>query len=100
MRKKSTTNPKKIKRSSTDARHLARCQPRTGKPVGTPGVADQRLVSRLIDDVPTNWLDPLLTGSKAVIDHRKNMFTCADIERLFNALRARMCKTANEKVQI
>jgi len=54
------------------------------------------MVSRLIADVPSNWLDPLLTGDKAVIDHRKPMFTCGDIERLLNAIRARMTKTANK----
>lgn len=46
MRPKPKTQSKQIKWTSTDARHLARCQPRKRKPVGTPGVADQRLVSR------------------------------------------------------
>ena len=47
MRTKPTTQTKKIKWSSTDARNLARCQPRKRKPVGTPGVADQRFVRRM-----------------------------------------------------
>lgn len=38
--------------------------------------------------IPANWLDPLLTGPNAVIGHPP--YNCHDVERLFNALRARM----------
>ena len=51
------------------------------------------LAGLLIKDVPGNWLDPILTGAHAVIDHRKLMFTCRDIERILNAIRQRMRKT-------
>jgi hypothetical protein len=37
---------------------------------------------------PTNWLDPLLTGPTAVIG--KPPYGCPDIERLLNALKARI----------
>jgi hypothetical protein len=64
---------------------------------GTPAVAVQRVVSRLIEAVPSNWLDPMLTGDKAVIDHSKPMFTGRDIEKMFNALRDRMQKIVTQE---
>ena len=80
MRPKPTTQSKKIKWSSTDARHLARCQPRKCKPVGTPGVADQRFVSQpvrvqlsrksgwklppntVVVSRPSHWGNPFVVG--------------------------------------
>jgi hypothetical protein len=38
--------------------------------------------------IPTNWLDPLLTGPKAVIG--RPPYDCRDIERLLGAIRKRM----------
>lgn len=42
----------------------------------------------LIDCVPNNWLDPLLTGPNKIIG--KEPFTCRDIENILNAIRKRM----------
>lgn len=46
--------------------------------------ADER--ERCAQLVPTNWLDPLLTGPRAVIG--KPPYNCPDIERLLSALAA------------
>ena len=40
-----------------------------------------------LDAIPTTWLDPLLTGPKAVIGMPP--YGCPDIERLLNAIRER-----------
>ena len=40
------------------------------------------------DPIPTSWLDPLLTGPRAVIGTPP--YGCPDIERLLNALRIRV----------
>jgi hypothetical protein len=42
----------------------------------------------LSDLVPTNWLDPLLTGPDAVL--RGTKFNCQDIERLMLAVKERI----------
>ncbi len=44
--------------------------------------------TRLSSLVPTNWLDPLLTGPDAVIG--KPPYGCPDIERLLRAVRDRI----------
>lgn len=40
------------------------------------------------DLVPTNWLDPLLTGPRAVLGQPP--YTCADVERLLRAVKQRL----------
>lgn len=41
-------------------------------------------------EIPRTWLDPLLTGPKAVIGDPP--YNCKDIERLLAALRARVAR--------
>lgn len=43
--------------------------------------------------VPTTWLDPLLTGEKAVIG--KPPYNCKDIERLLQHIADRIRRTPN-----
>lgn len=50
-------------------------------------VASQRLGEKVLAAIPTTWLDPLLTGPKAVV---KVPATCPDIERLLRAIKARV----------
>jgi hypothetical protein len=38
--------------------------------------------------IPTGWLDPLLTGPNAVLGQPP--YNCHDVERLLNAIRARI----------
>ena len=53
--------------------------------------------SPIADLVPSNWLDPLLTGPDAVLQGYS--YTPADIERLLNAVRARIiAATTSEAV--
>jgi hypothetical protein len=54
-----------------------------------------RLVSRLLDDVPTNWLDPLLTGPDAALSQDADKWGSPDIECLLLRIKARMRKTVN-----
>ena len=44
--------------------------------------------SKMMNAVPTNWIDPLLTGSTAVIG--RPPYNCQDIERLLLEIRKRM----------
>jgi hypothetical protein len=44
----------------------------------------------LLDAVPTNWLDPMLTGPAAVLSKKPGSWNCHDIERLMFAVRERL----------
>ncbi len=57
-------------------------------------IGQNRLRKALLDAVPNNWLDPLLTGPKAVIGQPP--YNCKDIERLLNAVRARVSSTVSD----
>lgn len=57
-------------------------------------VRDNRLREAIRDAIPRSWLDPLLTGPKAVIGSPP--YTCSDIERLLNAIRERVTSTVRE----
>lgn len=59
----------------------------------------ERIVSRLLDDIPTSWLDPLLTGPDAALSKDAGKWGCPDIERLLLAIKDRMRKTANDQAQ-
>jgi len=48
----------------------------------------RQIAKELIDCLPTNWLDPMLTGKNAVLG--KNPWGCPDIENLINAIRKKM----------
>jgi hypothetical protein len=43
---------------------------------------------RAAKEIPSNWLDPLLSGPTKVISNPP--YTCRDIEQLLNAIRARL----------
>lgn len=49
---------------------------------------DRRGLREIADVIPTNWVDPLLTGPAAVISNQP--YTCKDIERLLLAVRVRV----------
>ena len=49
------------------------------------------MLKTLADRVPTNWVDPLLTGPDAVIGSPP--YNCGDIERLLLAIAARIRTT-------
>jgi hypothetical protein len=55
----------------------------------------KRVVSRLLDDIPTSWLDSLLTGPDAALHGDGGTWGCPDIERLLKRIKERMTKTAN-----
>ena len=48
---------------------------------------ERKIAGDLLECIPTNWCDPLLTGDKKVLHGE---FDCRDIERLLQALRKRM----------
>lgn len=54
-------------------------------------VRDNQLREAIRDAIPRSWLDPLLTGPKAVIGSPP--YNCQDIERLLNAIRERVTST-------
>ena len=45
-----------------------------------------------IDAIPENWLDSLLTGSKAALSGNAGRWGCPDIEKLLTAIRERIAK--------
>jgi hypothetical protein len=47
-------------------------------------------------EIPTTWLDPLLTGDRAAVSQH-GRFDCQDIERLLNQLRERLRARAAEE---
>lgn len=56
----------------------------------------EALAADLINCIPTNWLDPLLTGDNKVL-HGGYSYTPSDIEKLLIAIRKRMEKTVGIK---
>jgi hypothetical protein len=48
-----------------------------------------------LDDIPTSWLDSLLTGPNAALHGDGGTWGCPDIERLLKRIKERMTKTAN-----
>lgn len=58
-----------------------------------PAVSSSRLVRRLLQTVPKNWCDPLLTGPKRVI--RDPPYSGMDIERVCLGITERMRKASN-----
>jgi len=50
------------------------------------------LESRVLDCIPSNWCDPLLTGPRGIAVPAG----CPDIERLLNAIRAKVTQVFQE----
>lgn len=48
-----------------------------------------RFRTQSLDAIPTNWLDPLLTGPEAALKGTGD-WGCPDIERLINGIKARL----------
>ena len=46
--------------------------------------------SPLLDAIPSNWCDPLLTGPEAALHGKGGTWGCPDIERLLNGVRERL----------
>lgn len=69
----------------------------TPRPRATASTASGRERERLRQTVfaafPTSWLDPMLTGPRAVVPPEAKWFTQKDIERLVGALKARVMET-------
>lgn len=54
---------------------------------------EREIAEKLLACLPTTWLDPLLTGDKAVLSiARRGSWNCDDIERLVTAIKHRMEK--------
>lgn len=51
-------------------------------------------IEQIKEQIPTNWLDSLLTGKEAVIGQPP--YNCTDIERLLLAIKKRMGKIIND----
>lgn len=61
-----------------------------------PTVREQEL----LNCVPNNWCDPLLTGSMAALRGEPGKWGCPDIERLLNAIRMKLALTlGNHELQ-
>jgi type IV secretory pathway VirB9-like protein len=58
-------------------------------------MAKRKPKTPLADLIPTNWLDPLLTGPDAVIQGYS--FTPKDIERLLLAIKERVRKAESKQ---
>ena len=53
------------------------------------------LAAALLAAIPTNWIDPLLTGPEAVIG--KPPYGCPEIEALLTGVSNRMRRIVNER---
>ena len=56
----------------------------------------ERIVNECASQVPYTWLDDLLTGPKAVLKGNGGNWGCPDIERLLNAIKARILALSNQ----
>lgn len=61
----------------------------------------QRTIAKAIqecaDQVPTTWLDGLLTGPDAVLQGSGGTWGCPEIEALCRGIKARILKLSNEQ---
>ena len=55
--------------------------------------ASKAMLAAVLEEIPTNWCDPLLTGPRAVIGSPP--YDCRDIERLLNAVREQIRQASN-----
>jgi hypothetical protein len=51
---------------------------------------ERKIASDLLNCIPTNWVDPLLTGGNKVISSKNGKYDGQDIENLLLAIRKRM----------
>lgn len=51
---------------------------------------ERKVAEDMLHCIPTNWVDPLLTGDDAVLSKTVGQYDCQDIERLLLAIRKRM----------
>jgi hypothetical protein len=56
-------------------------------------VVRRQIAKELIDCIPTNWLDPLLTGKDSLL--RNDPWGCKEIEWLLNAIKNKMKVVGN-----
>ena len=56
-------------------------------------------LQRVIDAVPTSWLDSLLTGPEAVLPKGRYDYNGKDIERLLRAVKKRVADTITAEFQ-
>lgn len=58
----------------------------------TEVVREQREAQKEVDiaAIPSNWIDPILTGPESALGGRAGAWGCPDIERLLNAVRERI----------
>lgn len=59
---------------------------------GNSFTLEQSYLGEVINEIPSNWLDPLLTGEDAVIG--KAPYSGQDIERLLSAIKKRQAQVA------
>jgi len=54
------------------------------------------VVSRCASQVPSNWVDPMLTGETKALTGEAGKWGCPDIESLLNAIRKKIESVADE----
>ena len=62
-------------------------------------VVRERIVRKCAEQVPTTWLDDLLTGPNAVLKGNGGTWGCPEIEALLKAIKSRILALSNEKGQ-
>ena len=55
-------------------------------------------IQNCADQVPTTWLDDLLTGPNKVLHGNGGTWGCPEIENLCRAIKARILKLANVRI--
>lgn len=62
-------------------------------------VVRERIVRECAEQVPTTWLDNLLTGPNAVLKGNGGTWGCPEIEAVCKGIKSRILALSNEKGQ-
>jgi hypothetical protein len=91
--------PKAKRKSKTTSNRPAQRRLRVQRVVSQRIELENKLkaawVKKCADQVPTTWLDDLLTGPNKVLHGNGGTWGCPEIEKLCRAIKARILKLAN-----
>lgn len=83
-------NPDALRPEDQTPEHMAEVMQESAKAMRESAEEEVKAErERLTREVPTNWLDPLLTGKAAAL-HGSGPWGCPDIERLLRGIRNRL----------
>jgi hypothetical protein len=63
---------------------------------GVVDSAQADIAKKMIDELPTSWLDPLLTGPQAVLKTKGGTWGCPEVEAVLRGVKARLEAVARD----